>query len=183
MTTNREIERIRLRCVCKEDGCWRWAGSKNRNGIPTIGRIIDGVKKCMSARRWVVQVATGKPLRKSDRIITTCETVDCLNPAHLRKTTPSAIQRIVNARDPGLQMRRGIAIKAAWNRKGHGFKLDQQKADYARDPSRPSKDVAAELGCSVTLVNYIRAGRVWRQDGNPFAGLLAANDSARRSAA
>lgn len=176
MTANeKEIERIRLRCVCNDgpDGCWHWSGSRNRNGIPTLSRIIDGVRRCISGRRWVYQMDTGRQLHRSDMLITTCEMADCLNPAHLKRVTRSTIQRRTNARDPGLQMRRGIAIKAAWNRKGQGFKLTQEKADYARDPSRPAKEVAAELECSVTLVNYIRAGKVWKQARNPFAGLLA----------
>lgn len=172
MSMHPEIERIRLRCVCGDDGCWHWSGSMNRNSIPTLTRFVDGVKKCVSGRRWVLEMLSGKPLRSENVVITTCDSCDCLNPEHLRPVTRGTIQRRKNEKDPGLQMRRGIAIKLAWNRKGKGHKLTSEQADYARDPARPVKEVAAELGVTPQMVYYIRSGKVWRQATNPFSSLL-----------
>jgi hypothetical protein len=178
----REIERIRMRCVCGDDGCWLWSGSMNSSGLPTLCRIVDGKKTNSSARRWVF-LMSGRRLETSDQVITTCEQANCLNPAHLKKTSRSAIQRENNQKDPSLALRRGVSIKAAWNRRGGGLKLTQEKADYARTSEKAANVVAQELGVSAATVRYIRAGKLWRQSpSNPFAGLLAANDSKRKAA-
>lgn len=172
MKNDREIERIRLRCVCGEDGCWLWAGSVNGNGLPTLCRVVDGEKKNMSGRRWVY-LAAGGTLRTGDMVGTTCEVPNCLNPDHLRRTTRSVVQRRNNQRDPGLALRRGMAIKAAWNRKGGGHKLTAEQAEWARVCGAPSDVVAQTLGVSIAMVNYIRAGKCWKPTNNPFAGLMS----------
>lgn len=165
-----EIERIRLRCVCGDDGCWMWGGSVNSKGLPTIARKVDGKHKTISGRRWVY-MASGRSLNKSEVVATTCDNKSCLNPDHLKKTTYSAAQKKSNKADPSLRIKRGRAIKATWMRKGKGWKLTQEQADYARYCGLPSKEVAAELGVSHSLVNYIRRGRVWKDHSSPFAGL------------
>lgn len=173
MIDSKELERIRLRCVCGEDGCWLWSGSVNGRGLPTLNRIVDGKTKNMSARRWVY-TASGKTLYARDKLITSCEVRNCLNPEHLKRSNGSAIQRANNKRDPGLLVRRGIAVSATWRRKGRGAKLTAEQAEYARTSPLPSAEVGKELGVSGALVRYIRAGKVWRHTSpNPFAGLGA----------
>lgn len=173
MSDPKEIERIRLRCVCDEDGCWLWSGSVNGSGLPTVSRTMDGKIKNMSARRWVY-LASGKTLHPRDKLITSCEVRHCLNPDHIKRSNGSAIQRANNKRDPGLLMRRGIAVSASWKRKGRGAKLTAEQAEYARTSQSPSAQVGKELGVSGALVRYIRAGKVWRRTStNPFAGLGA----------
>jgi hypothetical protein len=168
---NKEIERIRLRCVCDEHGCWLWSGSKNGKGLPTINRKIDGEKKNMSGRRFVY-LAAGGTLRDKDRVTMTCNVSTCMNPDHMRRTSLSAIQKRNNEKDPGLQMRRGIAIKAAWNRKGGGLKLTAETAEEARTSDEPATVVAERLGVSASTVRYIRAGKLWKTATNPFAALM-----------
>jgi hypothetical protein len=166
-----EIERIRLRCVCDGD-CWMWAGSKNSKGLPTICRMVDGKKTNMSGRRWVY-AASGRQLQPSEVVSTSCGNVACLNPEHLKKSTRKAVQVRLNQSDPSIKAKRGRAIKASWLRRGQGWKLTEEQAAYARSSELPAKDVAAELGVSSSLVNYIRRGHIWKDYSNPFGGLGA----------
>lgn len=171
MNKEKELERIRLRCVCGEDGCWLWSGSVNRSGIPTLSRTVNGERKNMSARRWVYDLSETRKIAEGEMVVTTCQSASCLNPRHLKAMTRSAVQRRNNQIDPGLRLRRGVAIQASWARKGAGHKITTEQANYARSSTTPSKDVAAELGISLTMVNHIRAGGAWRVR-SPFAGLM-----------
>lgn len=67
------------RRVRKTDGCWHWSGARSAKGAPLAN--FEGVREY--AWRIAHLLTTGQDLtgRRTRR---TCNTIDCVNPAHVR---------------------------------------------------------------------------------------------------
>jgi hypothetical protein len=52
-------------------------------------------------------------------------------------------------------------------------KLSMEKARYIRGSDKRGIDLAQELGVSRDLVSKVRTYRAWKEQFNPFAGLMA----------
>jgi hypothetical protein len=175
-----EVERLRLRCICNDDDCWIWAGATS-HGLPSVKRFKDGEGATVSARRVMYEASRGRALRPSDRVSTRCGNVACLNPEHLKRNSFTDVAKKVAATPAGRAMR---VLAGRRSRADSRSKLDMDKARYIRASDKPSRELAQELGVSRTLIDYVRKGDRWREDGaNPFAGLFAMNDSTNRKAA
>lgn len=77
-------ERFWVKCAPSDDGCWRWHGSRMRNGYGQIrmGRRIE------SAHRVAFQALVG-PIPDGYDADHLCRNRECVNPAHIQPVTRS----------------------------------------------------------------------------------------------
>lgn len=164
---------------CTEDGdCWLWNHARGEAGCPKYGTRVEGEAVNVHLRRPVWQMANpGKSI--GNRMVSpSCGNPTCLNPDHLVLRTKGQVLREMMAR-PDVRARRSVASMRHRNRNA---KLDMEKARYIRSSDKTLVQLGAELGVSLETVSRVRRGVAWQEGANPFAGLLASNDSARRAA-
>jgi hypothetical protein len=71
-------ERLISKIVKSPNGCWLWAGAKDRHGH---GQVWHGVGP-VSAHRVAYEVWVG-PIPEGYAVMRTCRQVLCVNPEHL----------------------------------------------------------------------------------------------------
>lgn len=78
------IDQIKDRCRVDEfTGCWLWAGAMVGGKYPRIWQTEDGEDKSMPGRR-AAWLALGRELPSGWRVYGTCESLSCVNPAHIK---------------------------------------------------------------------------------------------------
>lgn len=78
------IDEIKGRCRIDEfTGCWNWAGAMVGGKSPRIWQTEDGKDKSMPGRR-AAWLARGRELPSGWRVYGTCESLTCVNPAHIK---------------------------------------------------------------------------------------------------
>lgn len=162
-----EVNRIRLRCV-ECEGCWLWSGSRTRQSLPTVARLVGDKKQTISARRWMYLAANGGALTAKQGVETTCGEPLCLNPAHLKKVSRSKLVA-GTWRQPDVRAARSAASAKSWDGRR---KLNMAQVSEIRGTDTPSKQLADQLGVTSAHINYIRRGEAYRDRTNPFAGLM-----------
>lgn len=166
-----------IRARCKEDGdCLLWRLGVKDSGRPTYrAKLVDGRRPSIQiARKW--WELTRGPIPKGRCVTVTCGNPRCLE--HLELVTRSE----VNSRlwqNAATRAKKTRALTESGKRRA---KLDMEKARYIRESNATLKEVAQELGISFQLASRVRRGIAWKEQASPFAGLFAANDSARRAA-
>ena len=166
---------IKERCI--EDGdCWLWKLAASGTGQPRY--TFPGTGKTQVRRlAWTL---TKGPIPAGLRVTTSCGNPRCLNPTHLELATCGEIISRT-AKLPTVKQRRSIAgAKSApeWKKK-----LDPQKVRHIRTSEQSQSELAQMYGVSQTLIANVRTYKAWKTvDTNPFAGLMASNDSTRRRA-
>lgn len=175
MTYTDEVEAIRAKC--EEVGlCWIWTGSTDGHGRPQKHR--NG--RTWYVRRLVRELVDGRKLPKGREAAATCGCALCVSPECSVSATPTQRAALAAARGSFSRpdkMARMIATKRA---KSH---ISEELVQRIRDAEGPASRIARETSISLSHVKAIRRGtarRDWTK--NPFAGLLAANDSTRRAA-
>lgn len=179
-----DLEYIRLRCRMEGD-CWVWSLSTKEGRWPRMSVTRPdkkGVARqfCLYVRHVVVWLSRGgRPRLGNNRaVITTCGNPMCVNPAHLKVISKAELNRINAGYQGTLSMRK----KYAESRR-RTSRLSDDDVKTIRESDKAAKEVAQEYGISLAYVYMLRRGE-WRREytSNPFAGLLAANDSKRRAA-
>lgn len=162
-----------IRGRCDEIGeCWIWTGATGgRSSLPCMHR--EG--KTQYVRRVVYELSHDRP---AGRLVVTPK---CTNPACVSPRCLEAIPRKLALQRAG---QRGaysspskLLLSALAQRARSRYSdelIEQIKASEAGH-----KQVSRETGMSVSYVRAIRRGEARRDLRNPFAGLLAANDSQR----
>lgn len=148
--------------------CILWTGATTRQGYPIYKPYGCG---CTLVRRRVYELTTG-PLETRVPIATTCDEKLCINPAHLKKTTASAVGAKAGARGAWSGKARGAKIAAAKRAKSSKITMDDARVIRMSDESGPV--LAARYDVNRSVINGIKAGTRWRDYSNPFAGLMAA---------
>ena len=162
--TTQTIQTIHARCTEVGD-CWEWQGGTTGTGHPCVRH--DG--KTVLVRRLVMQLA-GRPLRPSDRAMTTCENILCVNEDHLTQRT----HRQVMARQGELgklsEPARTAKIAATQRTRRGKITMDDARAIRASDETH--EQAALRYGIHPSKIASIRQYRCWRElEGNPFVGL------------
>lgn len=149
------------------DECWVWKLSCSRDD--PVGRYLG---KVISVRRVVFGATRKRTITRRFTVFGTCGTEHCVHPDHIASRSSAASQR-------GVKKSSGPRIASAMRARA---KLTQEAVEDIRSMREPSKDAAKRYGICKAHVNVIRRYEVWRDYSNPFAGLLTANDTARRAA-
>jgi hypothetical protein len=162
----------------REGKCLIWMRSL-RGGVPQ-GSMIDeetGEKVTANVRRVVWAAKHGKAPHKSYVIVCNCETEGCVEPSHLKEISRSQLHK---GRTFTAAHKLAVTIAA---RKRRTTKLSEEDVREIRYSDEPADQIAARFGVTKNHVWGIRRNE-WCRDvaSNPFAGLFAANDSARRKA-
>ena len=146
--------------------CHLWVGSTTEQGYPTYKPFGCN---CKLVRRAVFAL-NGGVLEPRVPIITTCGEKLCINPAHLKASTVSAVGIEAGKRGAWKTKSRCAKISAS---KRKGAKLTIEIAREIRMSSESGPVLATRYGVDRSLINGIKAGTRWRDYSNPFAGLMA----------
>jgi hypothetical protein len=155
---------------------WKLA---SREGVPQAG-LVDpetGKKWTANVRRLVWAAKHGKQPHKSYVVVCTCETEGCVEPTHLKEISRSQLHK---GRTFTASHRLAVTIAA---RKRSTTKLSEEDVREIRYSEESAHQIAARFGVTASHVYGIRRNS-WCPEvsNNPFAGLFASNDPARRKA-
>lgn len=145
-------ERFMAKVSVSDDGCWIWAGAKNKDGYGSFwnGQWRDGDTSrpvMVLAHRWSFLFIAWKAIPEGMYVLHTCDRPDCVNPAHLWTGTQKD-----NVADCALKGRRNQARRVF-------RKLDAERhsliaEEYARG-GVSQKELGARHGISQTMVSHI----------------------------
>lgn len=154
---------------CDEVGeCWLWSGTRDGHGYPIMK--WPGCR-CTTVRRIVVAL-DGRPAGPREPVASTCEERLCVNPAHLVRSTASAVARRAARKGAFSSPLRSAKIAAA-KRASSAAKLTAEKAQEIRKSTESGPVLAKRYGVDKSLINNIKRGEAWRVHASPFAGLGA----------
>lgn len=135
-------------------GCWEWIGTFSNNGrLPTARYNY----KTTPVRR-IIADALGADI-KGKRILTTCGSHRCVNPAHFRIFPTVEAIRLVASYGAELNATRPYKPNQA-NVKRR--KLTDEQVRYARESNLSSYAVGKELGVSAVTIRAIRRGEKYK---------------------
>lgn len=170
------LEKIKAR-VTEVGDCWEWPTVQR--DIPCWRVTIDGKRVWIGVRRWLAESMGRKVEGKC--VTNSCQNKACVNPDHIQLLTKKQIQ-VRTGKRMSASLTIQDSIRRSLIREKQGTKITREIAREIRASDRPTKEWAAELGCSQCAVRNVRSGRTFKDFQNPFAGLIAANDGKRRAA-
>lgn len=181
VTESKAVPGVSLKDVrerCEEVGeCWIWQRATDGLGYPIMK--VDGAMRLV--RRVVVQ-ASGRVLQPRQPVGVRCDDRLCVHPEHVYPSSVRAIAKKAAKQGAFSKPTRGAKIAKA-KRASSKAKLTLEQAREIRASSDSGPVLALRYGVNKSLINRIRSGDAWRDyTGNPFAGLVAANDGRRRRA-
>jgi hypothetical protein len=166
------------------DGHWLWAGAMS-DGWPRVyapDYVKGGRQLSQPGRRAVWHVVHRKPIPDGWRVFGTCDEPTCLNPDHIACEPPAKRGEKVAASGKWKgNIRKIAASRAAGRKRSH---LTPEMIEYILSSPKTGKALSEELKIGRTIISNARRGkaRAFMPVGGLFTGLLAANDSKRRSA-
>lgn len=128
------------------DTCVEWPFSAKADGYGLL-RVAG---KATLAHREMCRRVHGEPPFSGAQAAHSCDNRLCINPNHLRWLNNKA-----NEEDK-LRHRKAPGRNALGHKKFSPGEATAIAADH-----RPTRELAAEYGCSINAVNDIRAGRLW----------------------
>lgn len=146
--------------------CWIWQQGTTQQGYPVMK---PRGCKCQTVRRIVLQLQ-GKKVAARQPVTTTCDERLCVNPAHVKASTTSAVALTAAAQGKMGGPRLGAAIAGARRRLGL-TKLTMEDAVAIRACTGRLDDMAARFGVDVSQIKRVRRGEAWKDYSSPFAGL------------
>lgn len=155
--------------------CWIWNGATSSGGYPIMKIYGCG---CRLVRR-VAFGLSGGVLAMREPVAVTCGERRCVNPDHLVASSMAEIGKAAGARGAFSGMARSAKIAAARREKAK-LTIDHARVIRVSDESGPV--LAARYNVNRSVINGIKNGTRWKDYANPFAGLMASNDAARRRA-
>lgn len=152
----------------EEGDCWIWQGVMN-NSRPQMQ--IPGTRTRIAVRRHLWLSLRNPDLPSSSWVTTKCDTLGCVNPAHLCLTTNSKAQQ--KAGEQGKFSAVSRRAKIAKSKQAAVSKLTAQDVAEIRASDEILRVVAERYGIAKNTVWAIRNGTRWRNYSSPFAGLMA----------
>lgn len=173
---NELMTRFRPRCVECGD-CLVWQGSLSHGKTP-VAR--DREKRVRSIRAMLLE-AVGKEISAKYRPSVSCGTEKCIEPSHLIRISASKLGKR-SAEQTGYHLD-PVRNKRIFESRLHRNKITPELALKIRHAEGAYKDIAEREGVPSDAVAKIKRGERFKEYGNPFAGLFAANDSSRKRVA
>jgi hypothetical protein len=177
----RTIEDVRGACRIDDiTGCWVWTGAVDR-GQPKIyapdWTAHNGAMKTQTGQRAVWHMGNQHAIPKRWRVYSTCRTVCCLNPEHLKVGSQKEWGRD-SARWGFLKDDVRVRVR---NRRTGRSRSELTPETYAEVLASSEKGVviAKRLGISDSTVSKARTGAIvcFQPIGGMFSGLLAAGSA------
>jgi hypothetical protein len=149
-----DVETLRARCVCdRHTDCWhfRKADGKpfTRGETPKVW-LHGGTYATPTRAMWLFH--TGKPVQRHLVIYRKCESMDCINPAHLRCGTREVAVRFSTKRA-------GVSKNSLENlcaSRDQRSKLTPELRAWVLESSQSGSEVAHVMGMSQGRINLIR---------------------------
>lgn len=170
-----KLEDLKGRCRI-EGGCWIWAGSVTKQGIPRVWApdftLHGGEKRAQTGRRAMWHVKTKKPIPEGWRVFGTCGEAACINPAHaICEPVADRGKRVAEAGDLKGSVRRIMANRAI-GRLRSGMTPDLVN-EINRSPES-GQALARRLSISPQVVSKVRTGKLLclQPVGGLFTGLM-----------
>jgi len=169
----RTVDDVRERCVVDHDtGCWHLRGG--RGGKPMVpGRPqkiwIHG-RGCISAPKAVWELDHGKPMPKGRRAVRTCDSFDCVKPAHIRAMTHSDAQRrIIGGWHDMTPARQAQLVRICHMRR----RFTPEQVAEMRHSTETAVALARKFGCRAEQVRDVRNRKTYRDPVASVWGLAA----------
>lgn len=134
-----------------KDECWPWLGDTDRNGYGVF--FFNG--KLYGAHELSLSFSTGENRLKGLDTCHSCDTPECVNPAHLRFDT-----RLSNVHD---MLRRGRQGKYGKLTAEQVVMIRERRANGARQ-----KDLARDFDVTDGQISMIVRGKRWADVGGPI---------------
>lgn len=177
---NEEVS-MYIRSRCSEIGeCLRMnskAKTRHHRRHPLIR--LPGVEQQVLARRALYEAERG-PIRGSQVLTPTCGDECCIQPEHQKQISQREKRRL-GAEAGGKSPTRAAKVRAARQVQARN-KLNLELAREIRASDETNVAWAARLNVNPATISDVRKHKTWRDVRDPFAGLMAANDSTRRAA-
>jgi len=119
--------------VERAEGCWKWLGSKDKDGYGRFKGEVAGLTYT-KAHRYSHALHTGEIIQRGMVVMHTCDNPECSNPDHLTVGTP-----LENMKDKAAKGR----SNASKGEKSPRAKLSAAQAKSILEDSRPYADIAA----------------------------------------
>ena len=137
------------------DACWLWLGARSRSYGSVRRR-----PRAMSAHRYALEVALGRPVAVGMDACHTCDVRLCCNPAHLSEGT-----RLENMRDCA-RKGRTRRTPTVWGETHHKAKLSSAQVADIRDALARGEGygpIACRHGVRNEVIGCIARGETWMQ--------------------
>lgn len=132
--------------VEKEDGCWPWTGSTDKDGYG----ILEYEGKFFRANVFSLKL-DGRPVPQGQYACHTCDNPPCVRPDHLYPGTPT--QNMADALARGrLQI----------GERHYAAKLTEASVVEIRNSHETDKTLAERYGVSDSLIYLVRARKCWK---------------------
>jgi hypothetical protein len=165
-----------IKAHCHEIGeCWEW----KTNARTDRARRHPMIGKGTLVRRVAYEHVYGQ-VPADISLAPKCGNPYCINPAHQKRLTFSQQSALGGCFSPTR------AANVAKTRRARGLnKLTPELVAEIRASAESERAIAKRLSLDKTTISYIRTRKTWKEYGadNPFAQLLASNDSASRRTA
>lgn len=146
--------------------CKEWQGYFNGRS-PCVK--IDG--KYVQVRR-LIRSLYKLEIPEGHFVTVSCCNYRCVNPSHIMTKPEREFMKEIAEKVWHQDPIRNAKIRMA---RSHARIFTEKQAQAIRLDPRPSREVAAEYGCSKDLVNKIRSGKSYKPltaASNPFTGLI-----------
>ena len=157
----RTIKDLRDRCrINHETDCWHWSMGKDK-GIPKVHFVLKGKRHNTKGRRAAVMLKTGGTLPPGTMVWPSCETLDCVNPAHTEQGTKAEHIRTVVA--PKLKQNPKLILWSRAYAREHRAKINMDQAREIRGSIEKTGALCKRYGLAASVVRAIRRGDSWRE--------------------
>ena len=149
-----DADSLRMRCVCDaHTGCWHFRkadGKPHARGETPKVWLYGGTYATPTRAMWAFH--TGKPVQSHLVVYRNCDSLDCINPTHLRCATRAVATRY-RTRRAGVSKNSLANLRAATHQRS---KLTAELRTWALESSQSGSEVAHVLGMSQGRINFIR---------------------------
>lgn len=144
--TRAPIEQIFHAKYKRDEGCWNWTGSKDKDGYG----VFFYKKKGYRANKLALQFA-GNPVPDGYYACHKCDNPSCVNPSHLYVGTPQ--QNSDDCRSRGRNQK---------GEKVHSAKLTEADVQLIRASFLTDEEAGRRFGVSRSNISMIRTRRTWK---------------------
>ncbi len=134
----------------KTDECWLWIASRNLKGYGYFNLWNNPNRKKFLSHRLTFMLENGF-VDRTNLILHSCDTPNCVNPAHLRIGT-----YLDNTNDARIRGRLTVGTRNGM------VKLTQDDVDFIRSSTLRGCDLANQFSVGRAQISRIRNGTRWK---------------------